>query len=259
MRRVIKMTYQVYNITNKDGMVVYVGVTKTSKGYQQRFWEHCYEALHSSRKGLLHQAMFDEGVDNFHVHLMFQDVPAEEASDYEIHWIAEYKTYYKDNPFGYNMTRGGHGVIGYEFTEEVRRKISKSSQELWNNYRLNSERLAARNGKISSALRGREKSPEHRKSLSQSRIGKYSGEENSFYGKHHTEDTKRHLSELRGKAVVMIDKDTDEPIKEFPSAKAANDYLIAIGATKNRTANGRILDICYGGGKTAYGYKWSFK
>lgn len=259
MRRVIKMTYQVYNITNKDGTVVYVGVTKTSKGYQKRFWEHCYEAVHSSRKGLLHQAMFDEGIDNFHVHLMFQDVPEEEASDYEIYWIDYYKTYYKDNSFGYNMTRGGHGVIGYEFTEEVRSKISKSSKEFWNNYRLEPERLALRNGKISSALRGKEKSLEHRKKLSQSRIGKYSKEENSFYGKHHTESTKRHLSELRGKAVVMIDKDTNEPIREFPSAKAANDYLIATGATKNKTANGRILDICYGGGKTAYGYKWSFK
>ena len=53
------------------------------------------------------------------------------------------------------------------------------------------------------------------------------------------------------KKVIMIDKDTNEPIKIFPSMRAASMYLI--GSTDG---NGHIGAVCKGKRKTAYGYKW---
>lgn len=252
------MTYEVYNITDRYNKVVYVGVTKSSKGYLTRFWEHCYEAMNSERKTLLHRAMYEEGVNNFQPHLMFEGISEADISSYEIHWIDKYNTFYK-NGQGYNMTYGGHGVIGYEFTPEVRNKMSVSASEMWSKYRSDLPKLRSRNFKISTALKGRKKTIEHKKKLSLSRLGRFLREDNPFYGKHHTADTKKRLSEIKGLPVVMRDKDTHESIKEFYSAKEAARYLVDIGVTKNKTANGLILDACYGKCKTAYGYEWIFK
>jgi len=49
--------------------------------------------------------------------------------------------------------------------------------------------------KISQAMKGHTVSKETRKKLSIARKGKYKKEENSFYGKHHTEETKQALKE----------------------------------------------------------------
>lgn len=254
--------YQVYNITDQDNRVVYVGVTRSSKGYIVRFKEHCLEAItfgDRGKGGLLHRHMYEEGIDKFNVHLIESDVLDTDIQDRERYYIKYYNTYYKDCPYGYNMTHGGHGVVGYEFTDEVRKKMSEGTRKKWQYYREHPDELAARNKKVSETQKGRQFTEQHRKNISDSRKGKFTGSDNPFHGKHHNETTKHKLSESNGRSVVMLDIETSEPLKEFISALEATRFLISTGATKNKFANARILDVCSGLGKTAYGYKWKFK
>ena len=78
------------------------------------------------------------------------------------------------------------------------------------------------------------------------------GEENSFYGKHHSDETKDLLSELRGIPVCQFDLDM-KFIKEYRSAKLA----------ENETGiyQSMILGCCHKsfGYKTAGGFVWIFK
>ena len=47
----------------------------------------------------------------------------------------------------------------------------------------------------SKALKGKKLSEEHKKKLSKAKKGKYTGEKHSMYGKHHSEESKKKMSE----------------------------------------------------------------
>ena len=49
----------------------------------------------------------------------------------------------------------------------------------------------------------------------------------------------------------MIDKNTEEYIKIFPSINKAYQFL-------NKQHSGHIASVCNGKRKTAYGYKWKY-
>lgn len=83
---------------------------------------------------------------------------------------------------------------------------------------------------------------------------------NPFKGHKHSEETKKLIGEANSKAVLQIDKNTGEIIREFSSAKAAGEFF---GKPK---ANSEIIKVCKGyispSGKkylTALGYKWKYK
>ena len=52
------------------------------------------------------------------------------------------------------------------------------------------------------------------------------------------------------KTVAMLDKNTEEILKIFPSAREASNFL-------NKTPQ-HIRDVCLGKRKSAYGYKWRY-
>merc|ERR1712196_642825 len=54
----------------------------------------------------------------------------EELCEKEIEYIKKYDSYYKNNR-GYNMTFGGEGTNGYEWTEEDRQKISERTKKYY--------------------------------------------------------------------------------------------------------------------------------
>lgn len=78
-----------------------------------------------------------------------------------------------------------------------------------------------------------------------------------FYGKHHSDATKKHLSEIRSLAVEMLSRQ-GEYLRTFCSAKAAGDYMMSEGLTSNKYANSLILDACKGKVSYAYGFCWRF-
>lgn len=92
-------------------------------------------------------------------------------------------------------------------------------------------------------------SEETKKKISDANKGKQSW----MKGKHHSEETRKKMSEIHSKVVLQIDKNTNEIIAEFPSLKQIT----------------RVLGFSFGGiskccqnkphYNTAYGYKWAFK
>ena len=83
--------------------------------------------------------------------------------------------------------------------------------------------------------------------------GKRLGANNPFYGKKHTEEAKRKMSEYRkgtGNPVCQYTKD-DVFVKEWRSASVAAREL-------NGHANG-IIACCRGKRKTSLGFKWRYK
>lgn len=249
--------YQVYKIKDKLDRTIYIGVTKDSKGFIQRFEEHKNEA----RLGydtLLHKRMREEGIENFRVVLMLHNIPDDRISFYERLWVKKYCTYYKDSEYGCNMTYGGGGCLGYVFTDEVRKRQGLGSKAYWAKIKEDPEWYRRECQRRSDSLKGKPKSIEHRKKLSEI-ASKRVGPKNPFYGKHHSSEMKHILTLVNGLPVYMLDKNTKEILCSFESAAQAGHYLQSLGVTKNKTPNGLILDVCHGKLNSAYGYSWKFQ
>ena len=92
-------------------------------------------------------------------------------------------------------------------------------------------------------------------------LEKFKGENNPFFGKHHTEETKqkmrvpkseeakRNMSKAREKRIVQLDKDMNF-ISEYSSAQRASEIL--------GYHQGHINRCCNGKRKTHKGYIWMF-
>lgn len=141
----------VYAIGFPSGKL-YVGLT--SKTVSQRLTAHLKDTRAGSKLPV-HNALRKYG-RNVQLVVLAQGVSFDEAKDLEIWWISQLNTFC---PGGYNLTRGGEGMVGYKFTAETKKKISE----------------AKRGGKLST---------EHR--------AKISGGQR---GKKHTEETKAKMSE----------------------------------------------------------------
>lgn len=115
----------VYMHTNKTNNKVYVGIT--SKLPEQR-WGHngCgYKKKHSVFSMALRKY---PDWENEWEHIVFaQNLTEIEAKHMERLLIAMYKTNcckYNNPSYGYNMTDGGDGTVGWKATEETKKKIS---------------------------------------------------------------------------------------------------------------------------------------
>lgn len=251
------MYYQLYLITNSVNNKRYIGQCNQAKGYITRFKEHISESTKNNVKriSVLHRAIKKYGSENFNVKLLLHDIPEKDIDKLESVWIQKFNTFYL-NGFGYNMTYGGQGVHGYKHTESTKHKLSL----LNNKYSPSPEVIqkAKETKRKNNWYEYRKLHTDWRKNLSISMKKRFETEPGTWTGRKHSEETKLKLSKLHGYPVVMLDINTEEEIKIFYSCIEATKYLIDIGKTKNKTANGRILSVCYGKAKTAYGYKWKF-
>ena len=102
----------------------YIGQTALQE--EKRWERHYQESCSPKRKdynSILNKAIRKYGKDNFEVRILEDNIPQEKLNEREAFWIEKYKTYYKDGNHGYNMTRGGDGVVRYK---------AESFMELWN-------------------------------------------------------------------------------------------------------------------------------
>ena len=121
---------------------------------------------------------------------------------------------------GYNISSYGSGH--YERTEESRKKMSESHI-------------------------GITFSEEHRKKMSEAKTG----ENNYWYGKHHSEESKQKMSENRpSKLVLQFSKD-GEFIAEYSSIHEAE--------RQTGCNQGNICQCCKGNRKSAGGFIWKYK
>ena len=150
--------YVVYKHTSPSGKV-YIGIT----GRENVNLRWCNGLGYSGNRYFI-AAIKKYGWNNFNHEILKSGLTFDEACDFEIKFIAEYKA---NNPkYGYNISSGGYcGNSGTHHSEESKRKISASN--------LNKVR-----------------SEETRKRISDG----HKGLPSSMKGKHHTEETKQKIS-----------------------------------------------------------------
>ena len=250
--------YQIYLITDLTNNKRYIGQVIQSRGYKVRFIEHI-NGYKTANTRMLSNAIKKHGSDNFTVELIESDIPQALIDEKEIFYIDKYKTYYTYG-FGYNMTFGGQGIHGYKHTDKTKQKISEAGKARWKTYQFSDDYIV-RNKKISEKLRGRPKSEESKQKLSDAAKKRFSKEPGTFKGKHHSDETKRKISEQNGHPVAMYSKETGELLKTFLSAMEASRFLNENNYTQNKNAFVRIIVVCdkkKGQGKTAYGFIWKY-
>ncbi len=155
-------TFMVYKITCLVNDKIYIGYTKQT--LTERFRGHKKSSKHKNTK--LYNAFNKHGIENFTIEKLFQTHDKNEATDKEIELISEYNTTH----IGYNITSGGDGgstTAGNVLTDEHKKKISES-------------------------LKGRTFTKEHKTRISENHHD-VNGENNPFYGKTHTEETKKKI------------------------------------------------------------------
>ena len=157
----------------------------------------------------------------------------EEMCSDEQYYIEVFDTLW---PNGYNLTKGGDGLIP---CEEIRKKISNS-------------------------LKGKPMSEEQKKKLSETLIG----ENNPFYGKHHSYETKKKISNsLKGKPSPNKGKPMSEEQKKKLSKKVlqftlddefVREWSSMAECGRNGFNHSAVSACCRGKQKTAYGFKWCY-
>lgn len=267
--------YTIYLITNKVNNKKYVGIT--SKSVEVRFAQHLKAAFDRNYPNLLYRAFRKYQKDNFTLTVLETDIPFELGEERERYYIALYNTYYKNHE-GYNMTLGGNGTVGYKITPEARKKISLSGLG-----RVFSEE---RNQKLRLSKLGVKFSEEHCRHISEARMGKFIGEDNPFYGKHHTEETKQKISNAnkgrvrseefkKHQSEIRIGKKfTEEHKRKLSKNNGASRvvYQYTLGnvfiseypscnEAERRTGVKayNIRSCCYGKQHTAGGFIWKYK
>lgn len=198
------------------------------------------------------------GWDNIKHEIWRDHLTEDEAKRLEIQYISMFKT--NNRKYGYNVTEGGEGVLGYRFSEESKKKLSEKHK----GHKFSEEH----NRKISEALKGVPKSEEHKLKQRMSMTGrkpsddtkkKYSemrkGEKNPRYGKHCSDETKAKISaankgkviseysrqrtrEVLGKPVYCIELD-----QVFPTQKDFADFIGAKSSNVSSTLHGRQKTI----------------
>lgn len=249
--------YTVYLIENKINGKRYVGCTKYP--VRIRFETHCMDAKYHNGGCLLHEDMIKYGFNNFIYKPLIKNIPRDKKQFYEILWIKKLNTYYKYG--GYNCTYGGNGTKGYIFTDKDKQVISqRSKQSYQNRLKYNLPKEQQRIDKIRHSQLGVRKSYIHRKHLSEQRLLqsiKYSGENNGFYGKHHSDITKQIIRDNNSKQVKMYDKKFNL-LKVFSSGVEASKWLVNNNYCNTLQINSSISQSIKNSFKrTTCGFYWS--
>lgn len=211
------LCWSVYIHTNKVNNKKYVGIT--SQDPQDRWLGgHGY-----SRKLKFGRAIEKYGWDGFEHRIIYENISEDEAKNIEGALIRELMT--QDDRYGYNMTSGGDGLLGFKHTEESRRKMSASKSGS-NHYNY-----------------GKHLSEITRKKISKHHLGnRYA------FGSVRSKETRIKMSNSKKKPVGMY---TDGIlVKVFDSAL---DAQIETGVSRKN-----ISQCCLGKRKFAGGHGWKF-
>lgn len=234
----------IYCITNKINGKQYIGQTKHDDN--TRLKEHFQIAEHTKRNLHLYNVIRKYGKDNFEITILKNNLLEDELDKWEIYYIGKYNTF--EN--GYNNTLGGGGIRGYHHSEETKQKISEN-----HNPNIYTKERAE---KISFANKGKPKSVEHKRKLSECAKQRV-GEKNPFYGKHHKKETIMNNSIAHRKYVfIQIDLVTGLELNRFNSIQDVCKYIVDNNLSKAKESSiaYRIYTTIYGNQSSAYGYGW---
>lgn len=239
----------IYKIENSINNKIYIGLTKKARP-SDRFSQHRYLARHlkENDKSLLHKAMAKYGVDNF-TFTVIEEVENELMPIREQYWIQEYNS---QQPNGYNITEGGEGTPGFSRpqAQEERKKRSISNKQFFQEHPEVREVVRERTKQLWQNDEYRQKVTESNKRFYAEHPDMFRGENNPFYGKHHTEETIQKIrSKSKCQAIAQLNKDTYEVIQVFDGVKAAEKALSVSHGWLSKAARAD---------KIAYGFRWKF-
>lgn len=161
--------FYVYRIVRRETGKQYFGWTSESPN--QRWWRHKDHA----KKGdgyAIHNAMRRYGVEAFDFEVFLEVGTAAEAKLAEMYYIAGFKTNARrKGHWGYNLTDGGEGVVGYTHSEETRAAIGARLRGKPSPLRGRPKDPEAIE-KMAAHHRGRNLTLEHRAKLSAAKRGK---------------------------------------------------------------------------------------
>lgn len=204
----------IYVITNQINGKQYVGKT-THSSIEDRWKEHIRDKnKRVAENRPLYRALNKYGIENFTIEEL-EECSIEDSSNREIYWIDKLGTYHN----GYNATIGGDGKNFYDY-----KKIAAKYLELQNKVKT-AEFFSCDSGTVKRAC---------------------------DYCKIPIKTNQEVNAKQLSKSVVMLDKDTEEPLHYFSSLVEAGIFL------GDKTKGAHIGKVCNGKRTIAYGYKWRY-
>lgn len=186
----------IYKITNTVNGKVYIG---SAVDIERRWKKHQYNLSHNRNEPNEHiQGAWNKyGAESFIFEVVELVSELSQLYAREKYWIVFYGAL--DTLVGYNKCLESISQLGIKRSEETRRKISESQRgERGSCY--GKPRSEETKRKISEAKKGKRHTGEARQKMSESHMGKKTGEEHPMYGKHRSEESRQKISEsLRGR------------------------------------------------------------
>lgn len=204
----------IYKITNNVNQKIYIG--KTSTSIEERWKTHCKDSkVETKEKRPLYSAMRKYGIECFSIEQIEEVENDSIACERERYWIE----YYGSFKTGYNATLGGDGkaYADYDLIFALF-KQGKNNKEIHKITNYANETI--------------------RKALEIKGIDR--------------EERKKRGYAQQSKKVLMIDKNTFEPLRVFSSMGEAERFL------QKPEGHKHISEVCNGKRKSAYGYKWEY-
>lgn len=210
----------IYKWRNKTNNKNYVGL---AVDLQRRKREFCYfnTYIYTTQKSRIDNARNKYNNIDFWDYKVLEYCTKEKLKSNEIKYIKLYNS--ANRKFGYNLTEGGDGALGYKMSEEQKLLISAKQKEYYKTH--------------NNPMLGKHHTEEARRKIAEARIG--------------TKQSEEQKNKMR-KPIYQIDIETNEIIKEWDSPKTAEIYY-------RGKKTGAIYNVCIGRKKTAFGYKWRYK
>lgn len=190
----------IYKITNPSGHS-YVG---KSVNWKNRYGK--YKHLECKDQPALYNSFVSHGFENHTFEILQQNIPEKYLNGLEMMYIWAYRTFLDRGHL--NCTEGGDGSLGYEHTEESRKKISEANSGRPCPEEVKKKLSEALSGENSVHL-GKHRTDETKSKISKTRNEKNTGkgENHPLFGTHRSDETKQKISKSNtGKVRTIIVK-----------------------------------------------------
>jgi group I intron endonuclease len=261
-------TIGVYKISNNLSARYYIGY---STNIERRFCVHRSKLKQNCHDNIFLQRAYNlDGEDKFKYDIIHVCDTEYQAKEIELQYLSDLSI--RDMLYNLNYNNSGGDLLSnHPDKEAIREKILKSHQETVSKMSSDERKqkygkCGERNGmygkthtdevrkKISELkkgntyCRGKKLKDETKQKLSEIRKNKYTGEDNPFFGKHHTEETKQKIQEKnKGKLPPNIIGITIDNVNYISLADASRQLSIPVPTIlwRVKSSNPKFINYKY--------------